>query len=50
MLQSAAGTGRECLIWKGFAASGIGVGADGRVSASGTVTIVESFALPTNCP
>ncbi|MEO5726466.1 MAG: M36 family metallopeptidase [Byssovorax sp.] len=50
MLQSAAGTGRECLIWKGFAASGIGVGADGKVSASGTVTIVESFALPASCP
>jgi hypothetical protein len=49
MLQSAAGTGRECLIWKGFAAAGIGVGADGRVSANGTVTIVESFALPANC-
>ena len=50
MLQSVAGTGRECLIWRGFAASGIGVGADGRVSASGAVTIVESFAVPTSCP
>lgn len=50
MLQSAAGTGRECLIWKGFAASGIGVGADGKVSASGTVTIVQSFTVPATCP
>jgi hypothetical protein len=49
MLQSVAGTGRECLIWRGFAASGIGVGADGRVKPSGQVTIVESFALPTQC-
>lgn len=50
MLQSAAGSGRECLIWKGFAASGIGVGADGSVSATGKVTIVESFTLPSSCP
>jgi hypothetical protein len=53
MLQSvaAAGTGRECLIWRGFAASGIGVGADGRVSKGGkVVTITESFAVPTSCP
>lgn len=49
MLQSAAGTGRECLIWRGFAASGIGVGADGRVSPSGSVTIVQSFTLPPGC-
>ncbi|MFS8068241.1 MAG: M36 family metallopeptidase, partial [Byssovorax sp.] len=50
MLQSAAGTGRECLIWKGFAASGIGVGADGKLSASGALTIVESFTVPATCP
>ncbi|MBK9029722.1 MAG: M36 family metallopeptidase [Myxococcales bacterium] len=49
MLQSAAGTGRECLIWRGFAASGIGVGADGRVAPSGSVTIVQSFAVPAGC-
>lgn len=49
MLQSAAGTGRECLIWRGFAASGIGVGADGRVSPSGAVTIVQSFTVPPGC-
>jgi hypothetical protein len=50
MLQSVAGTGRECLIWRGFAASGIGVGADGQVSRSGrTVTIIESFAVPPQC-
>lgn len=50
MLQSAAGTGRECLIWRGFAASGVGVGADGAVSRTGAVTITESFTLPTTCP
>ncbi len=49
MLQSAAGTGRECLIWRGFAASGIGVGADGRVAPSGSVTIVQSFTVPPGC-
>ena len=50
MLQNAAGTGRECLIWRGFAATGIGVGADGVVSKSGRrVTITESFALPAEC-
>ena len=50
MLQSAAGTGRECLIWRGFAATGIGVGADGVLSKSGRrVTITESFALPAEC-
>jgi hypothetical protein len=49
MLQSVAGSGRECLIWRGFAASGIGVGADGRVTLSGTVAITESFAVPAAC-
>lgn len=49
MLQSAAGSGRECLIWRGFAASGIGVGADGRVRPSGALTIVESFTVPAGC-
>jgi extracellular elastinolytic metalloproteinase len=50
MLQAVAGTGRDCLIWRGFAASGIGVGAKGTVSRRGTVTITESFALPPACP
>lgn len=49
MLQAIAGSGRECLIWRGFAASGIGVGADGRLSKSGALTIVESFTLPSTC-
>lgn len=50
MLQNAAGSGRECLIWRGFAASGIGVGADGVVSRSGrSVTITESFTVPAAC-
>ena len=49
MLQGAVAA-RACLIWRGFAASGIGVGASGQVSPSGTVTIVESFALPATCP
>lgn len=49
MLQSVAGTGRECLIWNGFAASGIGVGASGTVKPSGALTIVASFAVPSTC-
>ena len=50
MLQATAGTGRECFIWKGFAASGIGVGADGLVKPSGALQITESFAVPASCP
>ncbi|MDQ3335068.1 MAG: M36 family metallopeptidase [Myxococcota bacterium] len=46
MLQ-AAGADRACLIWRGFAATGIGVGADGTTSAP--VTIIESFAVPAGC-
>ena len=49
MLQSAAGTVRECLIWRGFAAQGIGVGAKGTVSRRGKATITESFVLPAEC-
>ena len=50
MLAAVAGdTSRECAIWKGFAASGIGVGASGTVSRRGVVTIVESTAVPSNC-
>ncbi len=49
MLQSVAGTGRECLIWRGFAAAGIGVNANGAVTPGGQVNITESFALPAAC-
>jgi extracellular elastinolytic metalloproteinase len=50
MLQSVAGTGRECLIWRGFAAQGIGVGADATLSKGGkSVNVTESFALPAAC-
>lgn len=45
----AIGTGRERLIWQGFAASGIGVGAGGVVKPSGALTITESFAVPASC-
>lgn len=48
MLQSVAGTGRECLIWRGFAAAGIGVGADGRLQGP-NVIITESFTVPASC-
>lgn len=49
MLQEAAGTGRECLIWRAFAAYGVGVGARATVSGS-SVTITESFTVPSTCP
>ena len=48
MLESVAGTGRECLIWRGFAASGIGVGASGTVKGK-RVIVVESFTVPPGC-
>lgn len=49
MLQAVAGTGRECLIWRGFAHAGIGDGADGSVRRDGTVRIKESFEVPASC-
>ncbi|MCB1033095.1 MAG: M36 family metallopeptidase [Acidobacteria bacterium] len=54
ILQEAAGSGDECLIWQAFADTGIGVGADARVKGGGpfgggSVTITESFALPPEC-
>jgi hypothetical protein len=48
MLQSVAGTGRECLIWRGFAASGIGEGATGTVRGK-RVVVVESTTVPAAC-
>jgi extracellular elastinolytic metalloproteinase len=42
MLQAA--PARACLIWRGFAATGIGVGANGSV-----LPPTESFALPASC-
>ena len=53
MLQSAAARGapaqHSCLIWKGFAQYGIGVGASGTVSKQGVVTITPSTTLPAGC-
>jgi extracellular elastinolytic metalloproteinase len=40
---------RECLIFEAFAHYGVGVGADGTVSPTGTVSITESFTLPPEC-
>jgi hypothetical protein len=49
MLQSVAGDSvRTCAIWRGFAASGVGVGADGRTQGP-RVIVTESFALPPAC-
>ena len=45
ILQSAAGSGHECLIWTGFAELGIGL----RAKGSDTKVIKESFALPSSC-
>lgn len=47
---AAAAAARQCLIWEAFAHFGVGVGASGTVSPRGTVTIVESFELPSTCP
>jgi len=39
---------RRCLIWQGFAATGIGVGSAAKVKGK-RVTIAESFAVPAEC-
>jgi hypothetical protein len=39
---------RKCAVWTGFAERGIGQGASGTISRRGAVTIVESFAKPTD--
>ena len=49
-LLAGAPAARECLIFEAYAHYGVGVGAKGTVSGSGTVTITESFALPPECP
>ena len=46
----AAGSTRACLVWRGFASTGIGVGSSGTVSRRGVATIVESYAVPATCP
>lgn len=45
ILQSAAGSGNECLIWEGFAELGIGFGAEG----TSTSVVTESFAVLPAC-
>jgi extracellular elastinolytic metalloproteinase len=50
MLTAVSGTGRECLVWKGFAKQGIGVGARGTITPRGTVSITQSFTVPSSCP
>jgi hypothetical protein len=51
ILQAAAAThkGHECLIWKGFATYGVGVGASASIRGT-KVTIKESFNVPAGCP
>lgn len=54
ILQAAAGSGHECLVWEAFASFGIGVGAKGSVKGGGpfgggSVSITESFQLPAQC-
>ena len=48
ILQSASGSGHECLIWEAFADYGVGVGARG-VARGPKVVVTESFALPAEC-
>ena len=45
----AAPAGVNCLIWRGFAKYGVGVGASATFKGT-RVTINESFAVPTGCP
>jgi len=42
------GLGHECLIWRAFAAYGVGVGAQGVVTSDG-ITVTESFERPKEC-
>ncbi|HEU4403946.1 MAG TPA: M36 family metallopeptidase [Polyangiaceae bacterium] len=49
MLQATAGNSvRQCAIWRGFAAQGIGVGAK-TVKKGSKIEVTESFALPAEC-
>jgi extracellular elastinolytic metalloproteinase len=48
ILQSASGSGHECLIWQAFAQYGVGVGAKGSAKGS-SVAVTESFAVPAQC-
>lgn len=42
---------RRCAIWKGFAAKGIGAGANGEITRRGKVVITASTTIPPNvCP
>ena len=46
---------KDCIVWDAFAQSGIGQGADGRVTCylglfCSAPTITESFAKPATCP
>jgi len=45
ILDAAAGSGHECLIWEGFADLGIGDGAKGGTNSVTT----ESFTVPVSC-
>ncbi|MFL5319810.1 MAG: M36 family metallopeptidase, partial [Myxococcaceae bacterium] len=49
MVSAVKGTAKECLVWRGFAKLGIGVGSSGTVSKRGVVTITQSFATPAGC-
>jgi len=45
----AAPAGVDCLIWRGFAKYGVGVGASATFKGA-RVTIKESFNVPAGCP
>ncbi|HEX9985261.1 MAG TPA: M36 family metallopeptidase [Thermoanaerobaculia bacterium] len=52
LLASSPTAAQDCLIWSAFAQFGIGVGANGAESCSiftCTVSVTESFSLPTTC-
>ena len=45
----AAPAGVDCLIWRGFAKYGVGVGASATFKGT-KITIKESFGVPAGCP
>jgi Zinc metalloprotease (elastase) len=51
LIGAASKAARTCAVWQGFASQGVGLGASGTVSRRGTVTIVQSFTVPSGvCP
>ena len=48
ILQAAKGSGHECMVWKAFAAYGVGVGARGVIRGP-RIWVNDSKVVPPNC-